>query len=170
MASPFSYHCPSLLPVLPCSEIKVLLEIIFGSTTPKSHKGMICPPLPPTKLSLMSMTIALVAWVISVQPHPRVHGSLTLLIAAGGTGGDRSPVKFNPWIFDSIQWIGYCSKQTCTVRSRMRLGMTESEVRRMLEKAANQWIKEESSGDKRGGAGEVEDTNNLSCFMFVCRK
>lgn len=35
----------------------------------------------------------------------------------------------------------------------MRLGMTESEVRRMLEKAANQWIKEESSGDKRGGAG-----------------
>ena len=52
----------------------------------------------------------------------------------------------------------------------MRLGMTESEVRRMLEKAANQWIKEESSGDKRGGAGEVEDTNKLICFMFVCRK
>ena len=51
----------------------------------------------------------------------------------------------------------------------MRLGMTESEVRRMLEKAANQWIKEESSGDKRGGAGEVEDTNKLICFMFhVC--
>jgi len=42
---------------------------------------------------------------------------------------------------------------TCKVSSRMRGGMTEAEVRLMQEKAANQWMREERRGDRRGGAG-----------------
>jgi len=42
---------------------------------------------------------------------------------------------------------------TCKVRSRVRGGMTEEEVRQMQEKAANQWMREERRGDSRGGAG-----------------
>ena len=36
---------------------------------------------------------------------------------------------------------------------RTRGGATEAEVRRMQEKAASQWIKEERRGGTRGGAG-----------------
>jgi len=42
---------------------------------------------------------------------------------------------------------------TCKVSSRMRGGITEAEVRLMQEKAANQWMREERRGDRRGGAG-----------------
>jgi len=42
---------------------------------------------------------------------------------------------------------------TCKVRSRMRGGMTEAEVRQMQEKATNQWMQEDRRGDRRGGAG-----------------
>ena len=38
------------------------------------------------------------------------------------------------------------------MRSRVRGGMTEAEVRQMQEKAANQWMREERRGDRRGGA------------------
>ena len=38
------------------------------------------------------------------------------------------------------------------MRSRVRGGMTEAEVRQMQEKAANQWMREERRGDSRGGA------------------
>ena len=34
----------------------------------------------------------------------------------------------------------------------MRGGMTDAEVRLMQEKAANQWMREERRGDRRGGA------------------
>ena len=49
---------------------------------------------------------------------------------------------------------GYC---TCRVTRRTRGGATEAEVRRMQEKAASQWTKEESRGDTRGGAGGGKD-------------
>ena len=42
-------------------------------------------------LPFNSMTITLAAWVIWVQPHPRVHGWLLWPIATGGTWEDRSP-------------------------------------------------------------------------------
>ena len=32
--------------------------------------------------------------------------------------------------------------------------MTEAEVRQMQEKAANQWMREERRGDRRGGAAD----------------
>ena len=41
------------------------------------------------------------------------------------------------------------------MRSRVRGGMTEAEVRQMQEKAANQWMREEKRGDRRGGAVET---------------
>ena len=47
----------------------------------------------------------------------------------------------------------------------MRGGITEAEVRLMQEKAANQWMREERRGDRRGGAeGEGRFLNASFCF------
>jgi len=42
---------------------------------------------------------------------------------------------------------------TCRVTRRTRGGATDAEERRIHEKAASQWTKEERRGDTRGGAG-----------------
>lgn len=50
-------------------------------------------------------------------------------------------------------WWNMRGQITCKVRSRVRGGITGEEVRQMQEKAANQWMREERRGDRRGGAG-----------------
>ena len=54
---------------------------------------------------------------------------------------------------------------TCKVSSRMRGGIGEAEVRQMQEKAANQWMREERRGDRRGGA---EGERLISQCQFLC--
>merc|ERR1719295_2483687 len=51
-----------------------------------------------------------------------------------------------PWMVDlaDCNWWNMRGQITCKVRSRVRGGMTEAEVRQMQEKAANQWMREET--------------------------
>ena len=51
------------------------------------------------------------------------------------------------------------------MRSRVRGGMTEADVRQMQEKAANQWMQEDRRGDRRGGAKERRLVLYLLCFL-----
>ena len=55
---------------------------------------------------------------------------------------------------DHFKFFTFCALITCKVRRRTRGGMTEAEVRKMQEKAANQWMQEDRRGDRRGGAKE----------------